>query len=127
MSSPDHPFLSLVRLARTVCNDELADLTARVPPLITPLRREGQLGECEILARQATEFAGRQTIPLEEWEPRLRAFTASLLGVMNGLGRSWWPDNPEDAIGATRELRRRMEACQEAGNGLLRLAQYYGC
>jgi hypothetical protein len=129
MPPGESPLLALDRFARAVCNEEMADLTSRIPrhPFLTNHRRESQRLEGERLAQQATEWAGENNIPFGEFDPRLQSLTTAVLGVMNILGETWWPTSPAEAVEGTQELRQRIEKCRDASSELMRFGHYHAC
>jgi hypothetical protein len=121
-------FLALDRLARAICQDELSDLTARVPPhpLLTNQRRESHRREAERLAGVVSGLVARCGIPFWEFDPLLRDLTGALMAVMNSMDGTWWPRCPEETVEATQVLRRWIESTREASSILLRFASYHG-
>src|SRR5262249_23921273 len=98
MSSLENPFVDLDRFTRAVCDAELADLTSSIPPhpLVVHSRREHHRAEGERLTGKATAFARQNDMPFAEVSPLLRAVGGQMMGVMNLLGRTWWPTCPEE-------------------------------
>lgn len=124
----DDPFYVLDRLTRSVCSDELLDLTDRAALFYVVIpRRELRQEEIGQLLQHATIFAQKNGLPFGEITTRLSSLQRSVINLMHDLGETWKMFKPEETVDLSQKLRQGIERCRVACTDLLQSSKSHFC